>query len=183
FYIYMLQPFEEPKFKDEQKEDEVFFRLVKKNADFVNLLRLYSGSCEMYNDTTTNRHLYKPKMDDYLKKLVKWLKENFVEAFEIVYRGKHADVLEHGFFLPSNADTLIQIIDSVAQDLLSQWFEVKYSEYPTFRNLDKSYVTKSNMHTYVKDALDYLNGKKTSQGEAILSGLVLLDSNGNLTVR
>ncbi|AXK17094.1 DUF6079 family protein [Bacillus sp. COPE52] len=183
FYIYMLQPFEEPKFKDEQKEDEVFFRLIKKNADFVNLLRLYSGSCEMYNDTTTNRHLYKPKMDDYLKKLVKWLKENFVEAFEIVYKGKHADVLEHGFFLPSNPDTLIQIIDSVSQDLLSQWFEVKYSEYPTFRKLDKSYVTKSNMHTYVKDALEYLNGKKTSQGEAILNGLVLLDNNENLTTR
>ncbi|PEY26875.1 ATPase [Bacillus anthracis] len=183
FYIYMLQPFEEPKFKDEQKEDEVFFRLIKKNDDFVNLLRLYSGSCEMYKDTTTNRHLYKPKMDDYLKKLVKWLKENFVEAFEIVYRGKHADVLEHGFFLPSNPDTLIQIIDSVSQDLLSQWFEVKYSEYPTFRKLDKSFVTKSNMQTYVKDALDYLNGKKTNQGEAILNGLVLLDNNGNLTAR
>ncbi|MGY0012770.1 DUF6079 family protein [Bacillus anthracis] len=183
FYIYMLQPFEEPKFKDEQKEDEVFFRLIKKNDDFINLLRLYSGSCEMYKDTTTNRHLYKPKMDDYLKKLVKWLKENFVEAFEIVYRGKHADVLEHGFFLPSNPDTLIQIIDSVSQDLLSQWFEVKYSEYPTFRKLDKSFVTKSNMQTYVKDALDYLNGKKTNQGEAILNGLVLLDNNGNLTAR
>lgn len=30
FYIYMLQAFEEPDFKDEQKEDEVFFRLKKK---------------------------------------------------------------------------------------------------------------------------------------------------------
>ena len=38
------------------------------------------------------------------------------------------------------------------------------------------------MHTYVKDALDYLNGKNKPR-EAILSGLVLLDSNGNLTVR
>lgn len=183
FYIYMLQPFEEPKFKDEQKEDEVFFRLARKNEDFINRLRLYGGACEMYNDTTTNRQLYKPKMDDYLKKLVKWLKENFVDAFEIVYRGNRANVLEHGFFLPSNPETLIQIIDSVSQDLLSQWFEVKYSEYPSFRKLDRSYVTKANMHTYVKDALDYLNGKKTNQGEAILDGLVLLDNNGNITTR
>ncbi|MEH7558768.1 DUF6079 family protein, partial [Priestia megaterium] len=162
FYIYMLQPFEEPKFKDEHKEDEVFFRLIKKNDVLINLLRLYGGACEMYNDTTTNRHLYKTKMDDYLKKLVKWLKENFVEAFEIVYRGHHANVLEHGFFLPSNPETLIQVVDSVSQDLLSQWFEAKYSEYPSFRKLDKSYVTKANIHTYVKDALDYLNGKKTN---------------------
>ncbi|MGE0977110.1 DUF6079 family protein [Bacillus cereus] len=183
FYIYMLQPFEEPKFKDEQKEDELFFRLTRKNEDFINRLRLYGGACEMYNDTTTNRQLYKPKMDDYLKKLVKWLKENFVDAFEIVYRGNRANVLEHGFFLPSNPETLLQIIDSVSQDLLSQWFEVKYSEYPSFRKLDRSYVTKANMHTYVKDALDYLNGKKTNQGEAILNGLVLLDNNGNITTR
>ena len=35
FYIYMLQPFEEPKFKDEEKEDEIFFRLVKKDDNFV----------------------------------------------------------------------------------------------------------------------------------------------------
>ncbi|MDC7724454.1 DUF6079 family protein [Priestia megaterium] len=183
FYVYMLQPFEEPRFKDEQKEDEVFFRLIKKNDDFVKLLHLYGGACEMYNDTITNRQLYKPKMDDYLKKLVKWLKENFVDAFEIVYRGNRANVLEHGFFLPSNSDTLIQVIDSVSQDLLSQWFEVKYSEYPTFRKLDKSYLTKANIHTYVKDALDYLNGKKTNQGEAILDGLILLDNNGNPTTK
>ncbi|MGG0250717.1 DUF6079 family protein [Peribacillus frigoritolerans] len=183
FYIYMLQPFEEPKFKDDQKEDEVFFRLIKKNDDLINLLRLYGGACEMYNDTTTNRHLYKPKMDDYLKKIVKWLKENFVDVYEIIYRGKHANVIEHGFFLPSNPDTLTQIIDSVSQDLLSQWFEVKYSEYPSFKILERSYVTRANIHTYVKDALDYLNGKKTNQGEAILNGLVLLDNNSNPTTK
>ncbi|MGI1798584.1 DUF6079 family protein [Priestia sp. TRN 1309] len=183
FYIYMLQPFEEPKFKDEHKEDEVFFRLIKKNDELIDLLRLYGGACEMYNDTITNRHLYKPKMDAYFKKLIKWLKENFVDAFEIVYKGNKANVIEHGFFLPSNPDTLIQVIDSVAQDLLSQWFETKYDEYPSFRKLERSYVTKANMHTYVRDALDYLNGKKTNQGEAILDGLVLLDNNGNPTTR
>ncbi|WP_338472805.1 DUF6079 family protein [Niallia sp. XMNu-256] len=183
FYIYMLQPFEEPKFKDEQKEDEIFFRLIKKDDDLIHLLRLYGGACEMYNDTTTNRHLYKPKMDDYLKKIVKWLKENFVDVYEIVYRGKRASVMDHGFFLPDNPDTLTQIIDSVSQDLLSQWFEVKYSDYPTFKKLERSFVTRDNIHTYVKDALDYLNGKKTNQGEAILDGLLLLDQNGNPTTR
>ena len=41
FYIYVLQPFEEPKFKDEERPDEVFFRLKEKDEQFVNLLRLY----------------------------------------------------------------------------------------------------------------------------------------------
>lgn len=183
FYIYMLQPFEEPKFKDEQKEDEVFFRLTKKNDELIQLLRLYGGACEMYNDTTTNRHLYKPKMETYLKNLVKWFKENFVDAFEIVYRGRKANVLEHGLFLPSNPDTVLQIIDSVSQDLLCQWFEIKYNKYPSFRKLERSYITKENLHTYVKDAFDYLNGKKSNQGEAILNGLVLLDQSGKLLQR
>ncbi|MFC4660780.1 DUF6079 family protein [Oceanobacillus aidingensis] len=183
FYIYMLQAFEEPNFKDEQKEDEVFFRLKKKDNTFIQLLRLYGGATEMYNDTTTNKKLYKPKMEDYKKKLVKWIKENFVDAYEIVYRGKSAGVLEHGMFLPSNPDTLVELIDSVSQDLLSQWFEVRYEEYPSFRKLEHSFLTKKNIHTYVKDALDYLNGRKTNQGEAILDGLLLIDQKGTPTTQ
>ncbi|NLJ95482.1 MAG: ATP-binding protein, partial [Clostridiaceae bacterium] len=132
FYIYMLQAFDEPKYKDEEKEDEVFFRLKKKNDEFIKLLRLYGGATEMYNYTTTNKNLYKPKITEYQRKLVKWIKEHFVDAYEVVYKGKSASVLDHGIFLPSNPDTLVDLIDSVSQDLLSQWFEVKYSEYPVF---------------------------------------------------
>ena len=183
FYIYMLQPFVEPKFKDEEKEDEVFFRLKKKNDDFIKLLRQYGGATVMYGETNTNKRLYKPKMDQYKKDLVKWVKDNFVDAYEVVYRGKAASVLEHGLFLPANPDTLVELIDSVSQDLLSQWFEVKYSDYPSFRKLERSFLTKENMHTYVKDALDYLNGKRTRTGEAVLDGLVLLDNEGNPTTR
>ncbi|PEK99501.1 DUF6079 family protein [Bacillus sp. AFS017336] len=179
FYIYMLQPFEEPKFKDEEKEDEVFFRLKRKNDDFIKLLRLYGGASVMYNDTTTNKHLYKPKKDEYLKKLVKWLKDNFEDAFEITYCGKKEDVIEHRLFI-NDTDTLMGTIDVVVESLLSQWFEVKYSDYPSFRKLDKTFLTKSSLHTYVKDALDYINGKRTNQGEAILYGLILLDKNGNI---
>src|SRR5699024_2983435 len=180
FYIYMIQPFVELNYKDEEKEDEVFFRLKEKNEDFIKLLRLYGGATVMHADTTTNKRLYKPKIDEYQKKLIKWLKENFVYAYEVVYKGKAADVMGHGLFLPSNPDTLEEVIDLVSQDLLSQWFEVKYSEYPSFRKLERSFLTKANMHTYVKDALDYLNGKRTVQGEALLDGLVLLDQNGKL---
>src|SRR5699024_9763704 len=157
FYIYMLQAFDEPKYKDEEKEDEVFFKLKKKNDEFMKLLRLYGGATEMYNYTTTNKNLYKPKITEYQRKLVKWIKEHFVDAYEVVYKGKSASVLDHGIFLPPNADTLVDLIDSVSQDLLSQWFEVKYSDYPVFGKIDRSFLTKGNMHTYVKDALDYLN--------------------------
>ncbi|WP_078596332.1 DUF6079 family protein [Evansella clarkii] len=183
FYIYMLQAFEEPKYKNEEKEDEVFFRLSKKNDEFIKLLRLYGGATVMYNDTTTNKSLYKPKITEYQKKLVKWIKDHFVDAYEVIYRGKEAGVLDHGLFLPQNPDTLVDLIDSVSHDLLSQYFEEKYGDYPSFRKIERSYLTKGNMHTYVKDALDYLNGRKKLQGEAILDGLVLLDQTGNPTTR
>lgn len=183
FYIYMLQPFEPPKFKDEEKADEVFFRMTKKDDRFVRLLRLYGGAREMSNDAAaTTKRLYTDKSEGYLKNLVAWLKEHFVEAFEIQYRGKKGSVLEFGMFLPGNA-TLIDLINTVAEGLLSQWFEEKYKDYPSFRKLDKAYLTKDNMATYVSDALSYMNGRKTSQGEAILNGLVLLDQKGELNVR
>lgn len=184
FYIYMLQPFEEPKFKDEQKADEVFFRLKKTDNTFIRLLRLYGGAREMSNDAAaTTKRLYNDKADNYRKSLVGWLKEHFVDAFEIKYRGKTGSVFEFGMFLPAN-ETLINIIDSVSEGLLSQWFEEKYEWYPSFRKLDRSYLTKDNLNTYINDALSYLNGKKTNAGLAILDGLVLLDSQtGKLNVR
>lgn len=67
-------------------------------------------------------------------------------------------------FLPGNA-TLIEIINTVAEGLLSQWFEEKYKDYPSFRKLERGYLTKDNMATYISDALSYINGRKTSQGK------------------
>src|SRR5699024_11033754 len=164
--IYMLQAFEEPDFKDEEKADEVFFRLRNKDDKFIRLLRLYGGASEMHNDTTTNKRLYSPKVNEYRKELVKWIKDNFVDAYEITYRGHQAKVMDHGLFLPET-DTVIELVDSVAESLLSQWFEDKYPDYPSFRKLDHGFLTRENMHTYVRDALDYLNGRTNTQGEAI----------------
>lgn len=183
FYIYMLQAFEIPKFKDEEKEDEVFFKLKDRNEEFVELLRKYGGAVQMSNDTSTNKKLYTEKVSTYQKGLIKWLRDNLVHAYEVIYKGKTGSVLDHGFFLPQNPDTLVEVIDSVSQDFLSEWFAVKYPDYPTFRKLERTYLTKENLHTYVKDALEYLNGKRTSQGEVLLDGLVLLDEQGNTTTR
>src|SRR5690625_3387865 len=183
FYIYMLHPFVESKFKDEEKEDEVFFRLKKKDASFVKLLRLYGGASVMYAETNTNKRLYKPKMDQYKRDLVKWVKDHFADIYEIVYKGKASGVIEHGLFLPANPHTLVELVDYVSQNLLSEWFEQKYSDYPSFRKIERSYLTMDNIDTYVRDALDYLNGRRSRSGEAMLDGLVLLDGDGNPSTR
>jgi hypothetical protein len=41
FYLYFLQPFDTPYFKDEKKADEVFFRLKERDDTFERTLRLY----------------------------------------------------------------------------------------------------------------------------------------------
>ncbi|MFQ7544710.1 MAG: DUF6079 family protein [Turicibacter sp.] len=184
FYIYMLQPFEEPRFKDEQKEDEIFFRLVKKDEEFTRLLRLYAGASEMYHDTSTNRNLYKPKMDEYLRQLIKYLKDHFVDMFEVTYVGKRIHGGGHGgLFSMKKLDTLVELIDNIAEEPMATWFKTKYPDYPVFSRLEKTYLTKENLHTYVNDALGYLNGRRTNQGEALLVGLKLIDQRGNVSVR
>lgn len=182
FYIYMLQPFEVPNFKDEEKPDEVFFILKSKDEQLVRLLRLYGGAREMSNDGAATKRLYNEKANSYLKKLTTWIKENFVQAFDIKYRGKSGSVLDFGMFLPQNT-TLINIIDTVSEGLLSQSFEDRFEFYPSFRKLERSFLTKENMSTYISDALAYINGRKTNAGEAILDGLILIDQNKNINVR
>ena len=44
FYVYFLQPYDPPKFTDEEKPDEVFFRLAKPDDEFTEALRRYAGS-------------------------------------------------------------------------------------------------------------------------------------------
>lgn len=183
FYIYMLKPFSVVKFKDEQKSDEVFFNLSVKDEQFVHLLKLYAGAREMeISATSATKRLYESKSASFFKKLVTWLSDNFVHVFDITYRGKTANILEFGIFLQPNA-TVIDILNSVSEGLLTDWFEEKYPDYPTFRKLQTTYLNKENLPTYVLDALQQISGKETRQGTAILDGLVLLDQNGKLNVR
>ncbi|MDM8101339.1 DUF6079 family protein [Oceanobacillus oncorhynchi] len=182
FYIYLLQPFAPPKFKDEQKSDEVFFKLVDKDDNFMRSLSLYAGAKEMATTASSStKKLYESKADGYLKELVKWLRENLTTAFELTYKGKTDRVAEYGMFIPVGA-SVREVIDSVSSECLSQSFEDVYDEYPAFSKLQTP-MTKESLPTYVQDALKNLAGAHTRQGQAILNGLVLLDEPGKLNTR
>jgi len=182
FYIYLLQPFDPPKFKDEHKSDEVFFKLVDKDEKFMRLLSLYAGAKEMYTTASSStKKLYESKAEGYLKELVKWLRENLTTAFELSYRGKTDRVEKYSMFIPVGA-SVREVIDSVSSECLSQSFEDVYADYPTFNKLQTP-MTKESLPTYVQDALKNLTGANTRQGQAILNGLVLLDEQGKLNTR
>lgn len=176
FYLYMLRPYMRASFKDEQKSDEVFFDYNRSDEAFDSLLKLYAAARDLaVTATSATKSLYVKKADSYFKDLIKWLNKNFVHTFEITYKGKKGSVLEFGIFLPADA-TIQEIINTVAEGLLTDWFEQKYEDYPTFSQVQGSHISRNNMETYIKDALQYLVGKETRQGAAILNGLVLLDA-------
>lgn len=183
FYIYMLRPYLKTPFKDEQKPDELFFELNKKDEKFTQLLRLYAAANDLKTETTSaTRSLYSRKIDSYYKEINKWLNENFVHSFEITYQGKKGSVLEFGMFLHADAN-ILEIINRVSEGILTNWFEQKYEDYPTFSKIQTSYLSKENMDVYIRNALDYINGKETKQGEAVLDGLVLFDAEEKISTK
>ena len=62
FYLYFLQPFDTPYFKDEKKSDEVFFKLKDRDERFDRTLRLYAGAREQAAAASgSNKKIYEDK--------------------------------------------------------------------------------------------------------------------------
>ena len=183
FYIYMLQPFDPPKFKDEEKPDEVFFKLTNKDEKFLRALSLYAAAKELSATAASGtKHLYEDKARENLQRLTKWLRENFLTAFEVTYKGNSKKVAGWISGMPQQA-SVRELIDLVASTCLATCFEEKYPDYPHFSKLNTP-MTRDNMPVYVQDALKNIAGAKTRSGTAVLDGLVLLEGeNEKLNVR
>ncbi|GGA50458.1 hypothetical protein GCM10007416_24510 [Kroppenstedtia guangzhouensis] len=182
FYVYFLQPFDPPKFKDEEKPDEVFFKFVDRDEHFMRWLRLYAGAEEMKETSASStRRLYEEKADGYRKQLVEWFRQHMPTAFKITYRGVTKKLAEWSIFAHAHA-TVREIIDEAAGDCLKSWFEEKYPEYPSFSKLSTP-ITKASLPGYAVDAIKDISSPRTQNGTAILSGLVLLGKDQKLNVR
>ena len=176
FYIYMLQLFDVPKYKDETRTDEVFFRLKAKDEAFHRSLKLYASSRELANNAASGtKGFYEQKATkEYLPQLTKWLRDNFLSAFEVTFKGASKKVAEWTKSLPPQA-SVREILDNVATSCLAERFVEKYPDYPHFSKLS-TVMTKENGPGYLQDAMKYFVGNKTKSGTAILEGLVMLDN-------
>src|SRR5690554_4282431 len=131
----MLQPYEPPKFKDEQKPDEIFFRLKHSDEVFNRLLSLYAAARELeVTAPSGTQELYRRKADEYLRQVNKWLRENLLSAFEVTYKGQNDKLTKTTSQIPPNASSS-EIVDAIASTYLSKWFDEKYSDYPSFSRL------------------------------------------------
>ena len=81
FYLYFLQPYDLPKFIDDEKSDEVFLRLEGQDDEFTGQLRRYAGARELARESTTDRRpIYEQKAREAHQAMVAWLRTNLLRC-------------------------------------------------------------------------------------------------------
>ena len=182
FYIYFIQPFEPPRFRDEHLPDEVFFRLKGLDDDITQHLSRYAAALDLASTASGNaKSIYLSKAQDALRAMSKWLQEKQMTALEVTYGGKSRPLQEwvRGVSMRDKARLgsderinfrdLVNIVSGLA---LGQHFADLAPEYPTFPLL----LTETNRRQYVGSALRLLaDGSRTKDAVAVLDALEMLD--------
>ena len=177
FYIYFLQPYDPPKFVDEEKPDEVFFRLESPDEQFTSALRRYAGATALADESTAaNRTVNQDKAKDALTRMTKWLRAHMGAAMTVTYRGA-AKPLEEWLGASSGPrGTVKEQVETIAAGALTPYFDTRYPGYPKFG----AEITKANVGQTVKNCLDRVaTGRKTELSTKVLQSLGLLDLTGN----
>lgn len=182
FYLYFVQPYDSPKFKDEEKPDEVFLRLASKDEALTAILRRFSSASALSALNSGNaKTVYTAKAEDALKSIRKWLRDQQTTALHVTYRGKTRPLgeLAKGFSVRERAgikgDEAVnfrEYINVAAGFLLTSHFAEQYPEYPKFGTI----VTDANRRTLCTTAVKALAGpSRPKDAVMILEALKLLD--------
>ena len=182
FYIYFIQPFEPPRFRDESKADEVFFRLKGLDEEIKRHLSFYAAALDLASTASGGaKAIYISKAQDVLRAMSKWLQEKQMTAFEVTYQGKTKTLQEwsKGVSLRDKArlgqDERINfrdVVNVISGLALNPQFAETSPEYPSFSVL----VTEANRKQLIGNALKALaGGTRTKDANAILDALEMLD--------
>jgi len=178
FYVYFLQPYDPPDYDDEEKPDEVFFRLASPDDTFTTALRRYAGAVALERESSgQHRTVYSDKHQGYLKEMVTWLRAHMGDAVTIAYRGQERPLASWLAEAQGPRSSVKEQIDTAAASLLASHFEDRYPGYPAF----PVKITQSNRADTVKQALiSVATGRPNQLGNKVLIGLGLQDVEGNL---
>lgn len=182
FYIYFIQPFEPPRFRDDNKGDEVFFRLKGLDEAIKRHLSFYAAAQELASTASGGaKTVYLDKAKDALRDMSKWLQEKQMAAYEVTYQGKSKTLQEwtKGVSLrdkarlgPDERINFRDVVNVIAGLALNNQFAEVAPEYPTFSAL----VTEANRKQLIGNALRALaGGNRTKDAVVILDGLEMLD--------
>jgi hypothetical protein len=182
FYIYFIQPFDPPRFRDENKADEVFFRLKGMDEALKHHLSFYAAAQDLASTASGGaKAVYLDKVKDALRDMSKWLQEKQMAAFEVTYQGKAKTLQDwaKGVSLRDKArlgqDERINfrdVVNVISGLALNPQFAELSPEYPTFSVL----VTEASRKQLVGNTLKALaGGTRTKDANAILDALEMLD--------
>lgn len=182
FYLYFLQPFDVPRFKDEKKGDELFFKLSGNDEAFTGTLKYYAAALDLAQTSSGHaKSTYEAKAKGFLRELVKWLQTHIGNAFEVTYQGRTKPLTEWGkdknirqLAGLSGNDTINfrDLINTISGICLESHFQESAVEYPRF----SIKITGNNRAQATQDALRAIAGQtKTKQATAVLDALELLD--------
>lgn len=182
FYLYFIQPFDIPRFKDEKKADELFLRLKNTDEEFRIALRNYAAALDLASKASGQaKSTYESKASNFLRDLVQWLQKNITTSFEVTYQGRAKSLTDWakgksirelsgiGSFERINFRDLV---NTTAGICLESKFQDQAPGYPFFSVL----ITGVNRAQAAQDALRALAGQnRTKQATAVLDALELLD--------
>jgi predicted ATPase len=182
FYLYFIQPFDPPHFKDDKKSDEVFLRITNTDDEFRSSLRNYAAALDLASTSSGHaKSTYESKATHFLRSLVQWLQKNMTTAFEVTYQGKCKSIREwakqHSLrdmagLGPYERINFRDVINFVGGICLAPHFADQAPDYPFFSVL----ITGTNRDQAAQDALRAIAGQnRTKQATSVLDALELLD--------
>jgi hypothetical protein len=182
FYLYFIQPFDPPRFRDESKTDEVFFRLKGLDDQIKRHLSFYAAAQDLASTASGGaKNIYVEKAKDALRDMSKWLQEKQMTAFEVTYQGRTKTLQDwaKGVSLRDKAhlgaDERINfrdVVNVVSGLALNPQFAEDSPEYPTFQTL----LTESNRKQMVGNALKALSSNtRTKDAIAVLDALEMME--------
>lgn len=182
FYIYFIQPFDAPHFKDEKKPDEFFLRLVNTDEEFRTALSSYAAAIDLASTASGHaKSTYESKAVSFLRILVQWLQKNMITAFEVTYQGrtkplpewaKGKSIRELSGIGSHERINFRDLVNTIAGICLGAHFQDQATDYPFFSVL----ITGANRAQAAQDALRAIAGQnRTKQATAVLDALDLLN--------
>ena len=182
FYVYFIQPFDTPHFKDDKNSDELFLRLHNTDDEFRAALRNYAAALDLASTSSGHaKSTYESKSSNFLRDLVQWLQKHMTNAFEVTYQGRTKSITEwakgKSIWALSGIGSHERInfrdlVNTIAGICLEAHFQDRAPDYPFFSLL----ITGASRNQAAQDALRAIAGQnRTKQSTAVLDALELLD--------
>lgn len=176
FYLYFIQPFEPPPYEDEQRADEVFFHLTSRDELFEQALQAFAGAMEMaLISSGEHKQTYLRKANDAVSALQRWLRQRMPQGVTVTYQGAARRLVEwarEGAQMRADL-SILELVNGVASTCLASHFEERYVEYPAFSGMREA-ITELSRPRMAQEAIRWLAGTRTQGGQAVLSGLQLV---------